>query len=52
MVQINVPKIQPMWFEYQYGYAYFRWGELREALKQFNFLEVYLELMSYDCDKF
>lgn len=36
--QINVHEMQTVWFEYHCGHAYFRKGELRKALKQFNYI--------------
>jgi len=50
--KINVHEMQTMWFEHQCGLAYFRRGELREALKQFHFIELHLTAMSDDCDEF
>ena len=50
--KLNVHEMQTMWFEEKCGWANSRRGELREALKQFKFIEKHLEMMGDDCDEF
>ena len=50
--KINVHEMQTMWFEYQAGLAHYRKGELRQALKQFHFIEIHLDTMMDDCYDF
>jgi len=50
--KLNVHEMQTMWFEHHCGNAHYRKGELREALKQFNFIAVHLTTMADDCDEF
>lgn len=50
--KLNVHEMQTLWYEYHCGRAYMRLGDLRNALKQLQFLEKHWNIMYDECCDF
>jgi hypothetical protein len=48
----NIHEMQTQWYEVHAGLAYFNKGEVRLALKNFNYIEKHIETMMEDCYDF
>mmetsp|Transcript_16311 Transcript_16311/g.25210 ORF Transcript_16311/g.25210 Transcript_16311/m.25210 type:complete len:627 (+) Transcript_16311:395-2275(+) len=48
----NIHEMQTMWFEIECGKAHYRLNDFRQALKQFNYIDLHLETMLDDCYDF